>query len=149
MIIRTIVAVSTLLLSVELWAQEPNPDLEQALTKLCRKHKVPSLTVAAVRSDQVLTMACAGLRKRGTNSKIDLADRRPIGSNGKSITAVIAAVVVESGENQLGHHHFRGLAKTGQKASAPKVARCHFERVTLSPKWIAERFGWRRMVFIF
>ena len=95
-IVRTIVVVSALLLSNESWAQQPNADFEQMLLKLCRKYKVPSLTVAAVRSDEVLLKSCAGLRKRGTNSKVDLSDRQPIGSNGKSMTAVLAATLVES-----------------------------------------------------
>ncbi|WP_231615662.1 serine hydrolase [Novipirellula artificiosorum] len=42
--------------------------------------------------------ACFGNRKRGTTDKVTLSDRFPIGSNTKSMTATLAAVMVETGQ---------------------------------------------------
>lgn len=78
--------------------QESNSELEKMLADICRKHNVPSLTIAVVRSDEIVTMQCAGVRKRGTNDAVELSDRHPLGSNTKSITATLAAKVVESGK---------------------------------------------------
>lgn len=72
--------------------------LQKKLAACIRKHKVPSLTIAAVRSDEVITTLCSGVRKRGTDSKVELSDRIPLGSNTKSMTATLAAIVVESGK---------------------------------------------------
>lgn len=73
-------------------------DLKNTLAALCQKHNVPSLTIAAVRSGEVLAMECSGVRKRGTNDAVELSDRHPIGSCTKSMTATLAAVLVESGK---------------------------------------------------
>ncbi len=68
------------------------------LTDTCRKHNVPSLTIAVVSSDRVVTTRCNGIRKRGTDDAVELWDRHPLGSNTKSMTATLAAFVVESGK---------------------------------------------------
>jgi CubicO group peptidase (beta-lactamase class C family) len=82
--------------------QKAMRQLEQELKDACRKHKVPSLAIAAVRSDEVLTTLCSGVRKRGTDNKVELTDRYPLGSNTKSMTATLAAIVVESGKIDWG-----------------------------------------------
>lgn len=73
-------------------------ELEKIMADACRKHKVPSLTIAAVRSDEIIATLCSGVRKRGAESKVELTDRYPLGSNTKSMTATLAAIVVESGK---------------------------------------------------
>ena len=78
--------------------QESNSELEKMLADACRKHNVPSLTIAVVRSDEILTTLCRGVRKRGTDDAVELSDRHPLGSNTKSMTATLAAIVVESGK---------------------------------------------------
>ena len=77
---------------------EPAGGLEGVLADLCRKHGVPSLTVAVVRSGGTVATACHGVRKRGTDDTVELSDRHPLGSCTKSMTATLAAVLVESGQ---------------------------------------------------
>jgi len=72
--------------------------LEEMLTNTCRKHNVPSLTIAVVRSDGMVTQQCSGVRKRGADEPVELSDRHPLGSCTKSITATLAAVLVEAGK---------------------------------------------------
>ena len=68
------------------------------LADTCRKYNVPSLTIAVVRSDGIVTTQCSGVRKRGTDEAVELSDRHPLGSCTKSMTATLAAVVVEAGK---------------------------------------------------
>jgi len=68
------------------------------LADTCRKHNVPSLSIAVVRSDGIVTAQCSGVRKRGTDEAVELSDRHPLGSCTKSMTATLAAVVVEAGK---------------------------------------------------
>lgn len=91
-----------LLLPHRVVAAEPSTEeeLREMLADVCRKHKVPSLTIAVVRSDEVVATACYGVRKLGTDNAVELPDLHPIGSCTKSLTATLAAVVVESGKIQ-------------------------------------------------
>ena len=68
------------------------------LIEACRKHNVPSLSAAVVRSDGIVVAQCSGVRKRGTDDAVALSDRHPLGSCTKSMTATLAAVLVESGK---------------------------------------------------
>ncbi len=81
-------------------ASEPGSSdsgLKEMLADACRKHSVPSLSIAVVRSDGIVTTQCSGVRKRGTVEAVELSDRHPLGSCTKSMTATLAAVVVEAG----------------------------------------------------
>jgi CubicO group peptidase (beta-lactamase class C family) len=79
-------------------AQEQTSDIAAKLAELCRKHDVPAMSAAVVNAKGLVKSDSFGVRKRGTSDKIDLADRYPIGSNTKSMTAVLAAVLVEAGK---------------------------------------------------
>lgn len=79
-------------------AAETEWDLNRVLEGLCRKHDVPSLTVGVTRSDKVIEVGCAGVRKQGADDEVALSDRHPLGSCTKSMTATLAAVLVESGD---------------------------------------------------
>jgi len=72
--------------------------LKRLLADTCKKHNVPSLSVSVVRADEILATACSGVRKRGTNDEVSLSDRHPLGSCTKSMTATLAAVLVEAGK---------------------------------------------------
>src|SRR5262245_21352390 len=72
--------------------------LEEMLADVCRKHNVPSVTIAVVRSDGIVTTQCSGVCKRGTDVPVEASDRHPLGSCTKSMAATLAAVVVESGK---------------------------------------------------
>ncbi|MCA9178528.1 MAG: serine hydrolase [Planctomycetales bacterium] len=68
------------------------------LEELCRKHDIPAMCAAVVNSDGVVQSQCFGVRKRGAVDKVELSDRFSIGSNTKSMTATLAAVLVEAGK---------------------------------------------------
>ncbi|HVU86262.1 MAG TPA: serine hydrolase [Pirellulales bacterium] len=77
-------------------------ELKEMLSSICRKHNVPSLTIAVVRADGIVTAQCSGVRKRGTDDAVELSDRHPLGSCTKSMTATLAAVLVEAGKIEWG-----------------------------------------------
>ncbi len=79
-------------------AQEPSSDIEAKLSAICRKHDLPAMSAAVVNAQELVGSACYGVRKRGTSDTVALSDRFPIGSNTKSMTAVLAAVLVEAGK---------------------------------------------------
>ena len=78
--------------------QDPTDKLEKVLAEICREKKVPALAVAVVRPNEIVATACSGIRKLGANSAVELSDRFPLGSNTKSMTATLAAILVEAGE---------------------------------------------------
>ncbi|QDT04994.1 D-alanyl-D-alanine carboxypeptidase precursor [Rubripirellula lacrimiformis] len=82
------------------FAQEQSEQLAAKLAELCQKHDVPAMAAAVVNTDGLVESACYGNRKRGTSDMVALTDRFPIGSNTKSMTATLAAVLVESGKMQ-------------------------------------------------
>lgn len=82
-------------------ASEPESseaELKQTLADTCRKHNVPSITIAVVRAAGIVTTQCSGVRKRGTDDAVELSDRHPLGSCTKSMTATLAAVLTEAGQ---------------------------------------------------
>ncbi len=78
-------------------AQDPSKEFAAKLAQICRKHDVPGMSAALVNTKGLVQSECYGVRKRGTSDKVELSDRFPIGSNTKSMTAVLAAVLVDDG----------------------------------------------------
>ncbi len=72
-------------------------EMAAKLAEICRKHDVPAMTAAVVDSSGLVKSQSFGNRKRGTSDKVDLSDRFPIGSCTKSMTATLAAVMVDAG----------------------------------------------------
>lgn len=81
-----------------LHAQDQSKEIAAKLAEICRKHNVPAMSAAVVNSKGLVQSQCYGVRKRGTSDKVELSDRFPIGSNTKSMTAVLAAVLVDAGK---------------------------------------------------
>lgn len=79
-------------------AQEKAKDFAAKLAEVSRKHDVPAMSAAVVNAKGFVQSQCYGNRKRGTADKVELSDRFPIGSNTKSMTATLAAVLVEAGK---------------------------------------------------
>ncbi len=80
------------------WAQDSQKEMAAKLAEICRKHDVPAMAYAVVNAEGIIQSQCAGNRKRGTSDKVELSDRFPIGSNTKSMTATLAAILVEAGK---------------------------------------------------
>ena len=77
---------------------DQSKEMAAKLAEICRKHDVPAMTVAVVNAKGLVQSQCFGIRKRGTSDKVELSDRFPIGSNTKSMSATLAAVLVEAGK---------------------------------------------------
>ncbi len=81
-------------------AQDQSKEFATKLAEICRKHDVPAMSAAVVNSKGLVQSQCFGVRKRGTSDNVELSDRFPIGSNTKSMTATLAAVLVDAGKIQ-------------------------------------------------
>lgn len=79
-------------------AKDKDEKLNAKLAEICRKHDVPAMSAAVVNSKGLVQSQCFGVRKRGSTDKVELSDRFPIGSNTKSMTATLAAVLVGAGK---------------------------------------------------
>jgi D-alanyl-D-alanine carboxypeptidase len=67
------------------------------LEEVRRESGIPALAAVVVRSDTVLDVAAAGLRRLGAPDPVRVGDRFHVGSNTKAITATLLAVLVEEG----------------------------------------------------
>jgi len=83
-------------------AEEQSKEMATKLAEICRKHDVPAMAFAVVNAKGLVQSQCFSNRKRGTSDKVELSDRFPIGSNTKSMTATLAAVLVEAGKIEWG-----------------------------------------------
>lgn len=70
------------------------------IESLVSKHWVPGIAAARVTTEGVVVKAHAGLRKRKSSEKIGEGDRFHLGSNTKSMTSALAAILVQ--EKKLG-----------------------------------------------
>lgn len=71
--------------------------LDGELEELCVRYEVPGLAAAVWQDGRVVAQGAAGVRKAGATARVTLADKFHIGSCTKSITATLAAVLVERG----------------------------------------------------
>ena len=70
---------------------------DRILERVRTKHKLPGLAAALVCGEKVLASGVTGVRRQGTSERLDSADRFHIASCTKSMTAMLAALVVQSG----------------------------------------------------
>ena len=86
-----------LMLSVARLAAADQEWLSAKLEQLRVQHRLPGIAAAAVREEEIVISATAGLRKVGSPERVTLADKWHIGSCTKSMTATVAAILVEEG----------------------------------------------------
>ncbi len=72
-------------------------DLRPMLEKLREKYRVPALGALLIRSNQVIAAGVVGIRVEGTDAPAMLGDTWHHGSLTKSMTATLAATLVEEG----------------------------------------------------
>jgi CubicO group peptidase (beta-lactamase class C family) len=72
-------------------------ELDDKLAEICKSKDVPGLIAASVGPDGVIESGIAGVRKRGANGAIVKGDQFSLGSNSKSFTSTLAAVLVDDG----------------------------------------------------
>jgi CubicO group peptidase (beta-lactamase class C family) len=70
-------------------------ELEDKLAAVCKAQNVPGIIAASVGPAGLLESGAAGVRKRGSDDAIATGDQFSLGSNSKSFTATLAAVLVD------------------------------------------------------
>ncbi len=77
-------------------AQAYNNALKPIVDSFLQTYKVPAIAASVVKADTVL-YGITGVKRQGTNQRVDFDSKFHIGSNTKAITAMIAARLVEEG----------------------------------------------------
>ena len=78
-------------------AEQPETTAD-LLEKLRAKHKLPALAVAVSKGGATVDLAAVGVRKEGDATPVKSGDRFHIGSCTKSMTATLAAILIEQGK---------------------------------------------------
>jgi D-alanyl-D-alanine carboxypeptidase len=73
-------------------------DVSEEVETIRKQFDVPGLGAIVFRSNKVLAMGAAGVRKRGDETKFTKEDKVHLGSLTKSMTATLVALVVEEGK---------------------------------------------------
>ena len=71
--------------------------LDAELEDLCKKHAVPGMAAAVWHDGEVIAQGAGGMREAGSPERVTVFDKFNIGWCTKSITATLAAVLVERG----------------------------------------------------
>ena len=75
-----------------------DPNVSEMLETIREKHKMPALAAVVVVSGKVVATNAVGVRRHGAAAKVTAQDKFHIGSVTKSMTATVAAMLVEKGE---------------------------------------------------
>ncbi len=73
-------------------------DISRAIDALLADSPVPSLAAAAVVEGRIVSVGASGIRKKGAPDTVTVHDKYHIGSCTKSMTAVLAAMLIEQGK---------------------------------------------------
>lgn len=73
-------------------------DISPAIEAILVDSPVPSLAAAAVVEGRIVSVGASGFRKKGAPERVTVSDKYHIGSCTKSMTAVLAAMLVEQGQ---------------------------------------------------
>ncbi|HEV7998932.1 MAG TPA: serine hydrolase domain-containing protein [Planctomycetaceae bacterium] len=79
-------------------SKAPVDDISSVLAESVQKHKLPSMAAAVVEDGHITAIGAAGVRRRGHKEPITADDLFHIGSDTKSMTATLIAVLVEEGK---------------------------------------------------
>jgi CubicO group peptidase (beta-lactamase class C family) len=80
-------------------AQADTPaDTSQVLESIRKKYRLPALAVVVTRNGKICDRAAVGVRKWGAPTLVTTNDQFHIGSCGKSMTATLAATLIEEGK---------------------------------------------------
>ncbi|MES2571845.1 MAG: serine hydrolase domain-containing protein [Verrucomicrobiota bacterium] len=91
---RLCILVASLLFTRLAGGAEPD-DLTALLEPIRQRHQLPALAAAAMQEGAVKSMGVCGVRKFGSSESVTVKDRWHIGSCTKSMTASLAAMLVE------------------------------------------------------
>jgi CubicO group peptidase (beta-lactamase class C family) len=85
------------LLAMTIGMEAESDDVTESLEGIRKRHDVPALAAAAVRDGQIFEIGATGLRRAGSDDMVTLDDRWHLGSCTKSMTASLAAMLIEDG----------------------------------------------------
>jgi len=84
---------------ITLYAAPPaSNDMTQSLEVIRKKHDLPALAVVVVKDGKICDRAAVGVRKWGDPKPVTINDVFHIGSDTKSMTATLAAMLIEEGK---------------------------------------------------
>ena len=72
-------------------------DVSALLEPICERHSLPALAAASITGGEILDAGACGLRKADGTARVTLGDKWHLGSCTKSMTASLAAMLVERG----------------------------------------------------
>ena len=101
-------------------------DLSPLLAESVKKHKLPGMAAAIVDGGRITAIGAAGVRVRGHEEKITSDDLFHIGSDTKSMTATLIALLIEEGKLRWNSTPTEVLSQQGVKKIDPA-----WQRVTL------------------
>lgn len=123
LLLRGLYSATALFLSLGMLSADPiDPPLTEALEGLRNEYHLPALAAAVVRGTTVLESGAVGVRRLGGKELVTVDDQWHIGSCTKSMTATLAAILVERGE-------IKWQQTVGQ--SFPEL------RDSMDPQWMA------------
>ncbi|MCM8543169.1 MAG: beta-lactamase family protein [Lentisphaeraceae bacterium] len=73
-------------------------ELTDLLNGIKEKYKLPSVAAAVSKDGKIIAKAAIGIRKVGSSETVTIEDKYHIGSCTKSMTATVAAILVEEGK---------------------------------------------------
>lgn len=76
---------------------EPYRDVSSVLEPIVTKYNVPGMVAAVIHDNRIVASGAAGVRAKGHPEKITVNDLIHIGSDTKSMTATLGAILVEKG----------------------------------------------------
>lgn len=79
-------------------SKPPVDDISPVLAESVQKHKLPGMAAAVVEDGRITAIGATGVRRRGHKEPITTEDLFHIGSDTKSMTATLLAVLVEEGK---------------------------------------------------
>ena len=104
----------------------PVDDLSSLLAESVKKHKLPGMAAAIVGGGRITAIGAAGVRVRGHQEQITTDDLFHIGSDTKSMTATLIAILIEEGKLRWNSTPAEVFAGRGIKQIDPA-----WKRVTL------------------
>jgi CubicO group peptidase (beta-lactamase class C family) len=78
--------------------QAPSGSTAEVLEKIRKKHEFPALAVVVVKDGKICDLGAVGVRKKGAPDLVTTNDQFHIGSCTKSMTATVAALLIEEGK---------------------------------------------------
>ena len=87
-----------ILLFIFLLNQTYADDLEPILKKVMKSYHLPSIAAAVTKNGTIIAKSAVGFRKAGSPEQVTIDDKYHIGSCTKSMTATLAAMLVEDGK---------------------------------------------------